>query len=49
MTRGIALTIRGLVVTGLIVAFAGGSALLRAQQPAQPPAAPSSIGCSWKG
>ena len=41
MTRGIALSIRGLVVTGLIVAFAGGSALLRAQQPAQQPAAPA--------
>ena len=41
MTSGIALSIRGLVVTGLLVAFAaGGSALLRAQQPAQQPATP---------
>jgi hypothetical protein len=39
MTSGIALPIRGLVVTGLLVAFAaGGSALLRAQQPVQQPA-----------
>jgi len=39
MTSGIALPIRGLVVTGLIVAFAAsGAALLRAQQPAQQPA-----------
>jgi len=42
MTSGIALPIRGLVITGLIVTFAaGGSALLRAQQPAQPPATPA--------
>jgi hypothetical protein len=39
MTRGIALSIRGLVVAGLVVTFAaGGSALLRAQAPAQPAA-----------
>jgi len=41
MTSGIALPTRGLVAASLIVAFAaGGSALLRAQQPAQPPATP---------
>src|SRR5690348_972327 len=40
MTRGIALSIRGLVVAGLVVSFAyGGSTLLRAQAPAQPAAA----------
>jgi len=42
MTSGIALPIRGLVITGLIVTFAaGGSALLGAQQPAQQPATPA--------
>src|SRR5262245_7673305 len=42
MTSGIALPIRGLVVAGLIVAFAaGGSVLVGAQQPATPPAAPA--------
>jgi hypothetical protein len=41
MTSGIALPIRGLVATGLIVAFAaGGSALAGAQQPATAPATP---------
>jgi hypothetical protein len=40
MTSRIALPTTGLVITSLIVAFAaGGSALLRAQQPATPPAA----------
>jgi hypothetical protein len=42
MTSGIALPIRGLFVSGLIVVFAaGGSSLLGAQQPAQQPAAPA--------
>jgi hypothetical protein len=42
MTSRIALPIRGLVAGGLIVAFAaGGSALLRAQQPVPQPAAPA--------
>jgi hypothetical protein len=39
MTSGIASPLRGLLVAGLIVAFAGASALAGAQQPATPPAA----------
>ena len=41
MKSGIALPIRGLLVAGLIFAFAAGGSALRAQQPAQQPATPA--------
>ena len=40
MTSGVALPVRGLLVAGLTVTFAIGTAALSAQQPAQPPATP---------